>query len=159
MGIVDDLLGGIKDIGGSLLKSVIKDPMPLLQTGLTTISALSKDDSNYGTSKEYLDSQTAFEREKLAQALDIAKIQAASGGSGASAAIAVARINAAAQMQQLKEKLLADNLASKLQAVRGRPELVQNASQQLSQAMQNRGQMAQQGYQNTASLAQGFRAQ
>lgn len=149
--------GGQDTKSGGLLNSLIKNPTPLLQTGLLTASVLSGGGEDYGTSKEYLDAGLALEREKLAQALEIAKLQAAGGGAGASAAIEVAKIGARNNALLAREKALADNLALKLDTIKGQPELTQNAIGMLGNALQQRGAASQSGYNQMANVLAGGR--
>lgn len=151
---VDALSGN----SGGFLDSLLKNPVPLLQTGLLTAAALGGgEEGGYGASKEYLDAQLQLQRDELAQRLELAKIQAGGAGAGAGAAIEVAKIGARNNALLMKEKALADDLSRKLDAIRGQPELMQNAVGMLGNALQQRGAAAQGGFNSMANIVAGAR--
>lgn len=155
MGFWGDLLEGVSE--------GVKQPeylFPLIRTGATLIGGLTAPDPqvDYRTTEAASNAQLAFEREKLAQALEIAKLNAASAGAGSGAAIQAAKIGAAARLAELKSKALADNLAVMLEAAKGQPELRLRAAEGEANARIRQGENVRTGFGNLAQVLQGYRA-
>lgn len=152
------ILGSTEGKGSGLLGSISNNPLPFLQTGLATIGALNAGEpGGYASSQEYLDKRLGLDQAELDQRLKIAEMQAAAAGGGSGAAIAAAKIAARSAMAQMKEKLLADTLAKKLELLRGEPELEQKAVQDTSTALLTRGNNMQSGFNQVANVLAGAR--
>ena len=143
---------GVAGQSGSLL--------PIIQSGLYGAATLGRPEpqQDYGATQAAYDQKYAFEREQLAQALQIAQLQAGAGGAGASAALEAAKIAARTRIAELKEKMLADQLALKFQARRGEPELLTRAMEAQAGAARGAGQAGLEGFSRAAQVLQGYRA-
>lgn len=151
MGLFDNF-----DIG-----KILTDTIPgLITGGLTTAATL------YAPEREqaYADTQAGFEaaqqlaREKLAQDLEIARMQMAGAGAGASSALAAARINAKVNLAALREKAMADSISSLLTKETLDAQTLGRANEQRVASAQNVGASGLSGYGRAAQILQGFRA-
>lgn len=142
---------GFSDIFDDLLKP---DPLAALITvGGGLISGLTSPDPQvaYANTEAGFNAQLALEREKMAQAAQLAQM---SQGNAAAAL----KMQGAAQLAALKERALAQEYAMRLKAAEGSPDLVMRGfeAQQASKARQ--AARAESGFQGAAQLLQGFRA-
>lgn len=131
----------------------------LIQGALGATAALSAPEQElpYGSTQAGFDAQMAFEREKLAQAMEIARMNAASAGAGSGAALAAARLGAKVNLAALREKAAADRLAAMLGAQQLSQSTLSNANAQRVQAAQSLGQSGLQGYGQMANLLASYR--
>jgi len=167
--LFSDPIGAITEVGSYIIGGGTDVPstsgggnynwvMPLVTAGLGTIGAYNAPDpGGYGSTEAGFQEQMAFNREELAQRMEIARMNAAAAGSSSGAAVAAARIAADSQMAQLKKKIKADMLAKSMDASQGAVTLGQAAQSNLGSAAAQRGLASQQGLQNVAALLAGAR--
>lgn len=133
----------------------------IISTGINLAGGLMAPDASesmaYGNTKAGFDAQMAFEKDKLAQSLEIARMNAAAGGAGAGAALKAAQLQYDAAMKQLKEKYLADSLALQLQGQGQSAQAQQGAANTAVTAAQNLGETGRLGFQNAAQGLTAFR--
>lgn len=143
--------GGAPSLGSSFISSLVNSIPSAAQTFLKPDAPQSYQNTQAG-----FEALQALEREKLAQELAIAQMNAAAGGAGAGAAIQTAKINARTALAQLKEKQMADILAAQLGEYKARGDLLGNASTNTIAALQKAGETGQAGLQNAAGLLARF---
>lgn len=144
---------------------------PLITTGVSTIGALARPDSTpYSQSEDYLNQQLALERDKfaadeaykqqaLAQALEIAKMNAGGAGASASAARYAAQLSAATRLAELKNRSQAEMIKNRIENNWGRPEIQQKYAADAVQALKDKAAMGQAGFNSAANFLAGARRQ
>lgn len=160
MSFFDDLIGSILNLGKDILGGTGSNAdgsynwvMPLITAGLTTYGTMNqRDDRSYADTQAGFEEQQALAREKLAQDMEIAKMNAAASGGSSGAQIAAAKIAAESQQKQMRLKVKADILAQQLQGEQGAAALKGSAMQNMGQAYLNKGQLGQSGLQSVAGL-------
>lgn len=159
-GFFDDPIGSILSLGKDILSGKGSNAdgsynwvMPLVTAGLTTYGVMNKDDDQpYANTEAGFAEQQALAREKLAQDMEIAKMNMAASGGSSGAQIAAAKIAAESQQKQMRLKVKADTLAQMLQGEQAAAALKGNSMQGMGQAYLNKGQLGQSGLQGVAGL-------
>jgi len=180
MGILDSIGSALSDVGSSIVSGVgsffgTEGVIPgLIAGGMPLIAGLFADDPQqpFANTQEAFEASQALALQKIETEAAIAREQMAAqlemAGIAADKALKAAEIAAGAQkfaakqalkgsLIQTKERALAQGLAAKIQAARGRPELIQQARQGVAQAILARGAMGQQGFgQVTQAIQRGI---
>ncbi len=111
---------------------------------------------SYGDTEAGFNATMALKQQDLAQALEIARIQAGAAGAGskalAGAQVAAARIAQATALKDLKERALNDALSGKLNFYGKQGQLGQAAADSAAGAMSNEGALGQKGYDTAADI-------
>jgi len=149
--------GSVLDLAAKVFPSIVE-----------TVGGAYKNDENYGNTKEGFQENMAYQRElmeqsrqlkemELANALQIAAMQAGSSGASAAASRANAILGAKTQAYDIGSRERANLLAQKIEAIKGRPDLHLVAGQRILEALSQEGTLAQNGYQHAAEILSRFK--
>lgn len=157
MGFFDNLSNLNFTGDGGILEKVIPG---LIVGGLGTVASSygPKPQQDYASTQAGFEANQALAREKLAQDLLIAKMNAGSAGAGAGAAIAAARIAAKVNLAALREKAMADALSARFSQNQLQAQSIGQAADRRVNTAQGVGQAGLSGYGNMANVLSGFRA-
>lgn len=151
------MLDWLKDTVGDLFSG--SNLSSLITAGLTTAGNLYKpeDPQAFGNTQAGFEATQALEREKMAQAMQIAQMNAASAGAGSGAALEAARLGARVNLAALREKAAADSIAAALQSFAQNQNTLTAANQQRIGAAQGLGSAGLQGFGAMANLLSNYR--
>ena len=107
---------------------------------------------DYSNTQAAFDANMAYKRDDMAQAMEIARMNAASGNAGAGATVRAAQIAAETARRALKEKAVADALGLSNDLYKTNMQGGQAAVDSAAAARANVGAMGQRGYQSAADI-------